>query len=883
MTDKILLIDGHSIMSRAFYGIPELTNSQGLHTNAVYGFLNILLKVLDQEQADHLAVAFDVHEPTFRHKMFDAYKGTRKPMPPELHEQIPLMQEVLRSMHIPLLMKGGYEADDLLGTIAKRCQKEGVEVTIVSGDRDLLQLADEKIKICLPKTAKGVTTVYNYYPDDVMKEWNVTPLEFIDLKALMGDTSDNIPGVPGVGEKTAMALVQAYGSIDEIYRRLPDINAKPAAIRKLTEGEESARHSYWLATIVTDVPLDFAPEDNLRRPFKPELYDLFLKLEFSKLIEKYGLKRAVQREEKPDCTATAEIVTEQTRAEELLQLWRQAKAVTVYGLGDLSALVVQCETEGDTCLAAELYADRYGGDWHALLTALFSADIRKVGHNIKDLMGAALVQALPTEGFVFDTALAAYLADATAGSYDLPRLFVTYFNEELPGPAHLEPDAFAPLGDRAAAQAALLSYTAAVAALHPVLEKRLQEMDMTELYETVELPLCAVLARMERRGFLVDGKALAAFGRDMAGKITELEQRIYDQAGETFNINSPKQLGTVLFEKMQLPHGKKTKTGWSTNADVLEKLRWQAPIVADVLQYRQYAKLKSTYADGLLKVIDADGRIRTSFQMTVTATGRLSSTEPNLQNIPTRTDLGSKMREMFVAAPGHVLVDADYSQVELRLLAHISGDEAMQQAFLSGQDFHTLTAAKVFHVAPEEVTSRMRSGAKAVNFGIVYGISAFSLAQDIGVSVAEAKEYMERYFDTYRGVKRYMEQVVETAREKGYVETLMHRRRALPELKSSNFNMRSFGERVALNMPIQGTAADIMKLAMVRVEQRLQAEGLAAKLIMQVHDELIVECPEEERETVQRLLEEEMSGVVHLSVPLPAQAHSGKTWLEAKG
>ena len=406
---------------------------------------------------------------------------------------------------------------------------------------------------------------------------------------------------------------------------------------------------------------------------------------------------------------------------------------------------------------------------------------------------------------------------------------------------------------------------------------------ITKLYETVELPLCAVLARMERRGFLVDGKALAAFGRDMAGKITELEQRIYDQAGETFNINSPKQLGTVLFEKMQLPHGKKTKTGWSTNADVLEKLRWQAPIVADVLQYRQYAKLKSTYADGLLKVIEPDGRIRTSFQMTVTATGRLSSTEPNLQNIPTRTEVGSRIRGMFVAAPGHVLVDADYSQVELRLLAHISGDEAMQQAFLSGQDFHTLTAAKVFHVAPEEVTSRMRSSAKAVNFGIVYGISAFSLAQDIGVSVAEAKEYMERYFDTYRGVKRYMEQVVETAREKGYVETLMHRRRALPELKSSNFNMRSFGERVALNMPIQGTAADIMKLAMVRVEQRLQAEGLAAKLIMQVHDELIVECPEGERETVQRLLEEEMSGVVHLSVPLPAQAHSGKTWLEAKG
>ena len=880
---KCMVIDGNSIINRAYYGIRPLTNREGLYTHAVFGFLTTLLRLKEEERPDALCVTFDLYAPTFRHKADEAYKATRKPMPEELRMQVPVLKEVLDTLNIPRYEMEGWEADDLIGTISRKCEAAGWDCVVVTGDKDSLQLITDHTKVKLVSTRMGQTTTKDMTPETFQETYGFAPIHMIDLKALMGDSSDNIPGVPGIGEKTAMALVQEYGSIDTLYAQMPDVHAKPAALRKLQEGEESARHSYWLATIVTDVPLDFIPEDNLRRPFKPELYDLFLKLEFSKLIEKYGLKRAVQREEKPDCTATAEIVTEQTRAEELLQLWRQAKAVTVYGLGDLSALVVQCETEGDTCLAAELYADRYGGDWHALLKALFSADIRKVGHNIKDLMGAALVQALPTEGFVFDTALAAYLADATAGSYDLPRLFVTYFNEELPGPAHLEPDAFAPLGDRAAAQTALLSYTAAVAALHPVLEKRLREMDMTELYETVELPLCAVLARMERRGFLVDGKALAAFGRDMAGKITELEQRIYDQAGETFNINSPKQLGTVLFEKMQLPHGKKTKTGWSTNADVLEKLRWQAPIVADVLQYRQYAKLKSTYADGLLKVIEPDGRIRTSFQMTVTATGRLSSTEPNLQNIPTRTEVGSRIRGMFVAAPGHVLVDADYSQVELRLLAHISGDEAMQQAFLSGQDFHTLTAAKVFHVAPEEVTSRMRSSAKAVNFGIVYGISAFSLAQDIGVSVAEAKEYMERYFDTYRGVKHYMEQVVETARERGYVETLMHRRRALPELKSSNFNMRSFGERVALNMPIQGTAADIMKLAMVRVEQRLQAEGLAAKLIMQVHDELIVECPEGERETVQRLLEEEMSGVVRLSVPLPAQAHSGKTWLEAKG
>ena len=778
--------------------------------------------------------------------------------------QMPVLKEVLDAMDIPRYELVGWEADDLIGTISRRCEAVGWDCVAVTGDKDSLQLITDHTKVKLVSTRMGQTTTKDMTPETFRAAYGFDPIHMIDLKALMGDSSDNIPGVPGVGEKTAMALVQEYGSIDEIYRRLPDINA-------------------WLATIVTDVPLEFAPEDNLRRPFKQELYDLFLKLEFSKLIEKYGLSPTRQTEKKAECTVTVEPITGEAQAAQLLEMWRQADHVTVYALPDLAALSVQWDTGADTARAAELQENTYGGDWQALLTALFAADIRKVGHHIKDTMRALLERGVDPKGYIFDTALAAYLLDATAGSYDLQRLFVAYFNEELPKPAQLEKDAFAPLGDTSAAWAAMHSYSSAVAALYDILPGRLREMDMTELYETVELPLCAVLARMEQRGFLVDGKALAAFGRDMADRIADLEGRIYDRAGESFNINSPKQLGTVLFEKMQLPHGKKTKTGWSTNADVLEKLRWQAPIVADVLEYRQYAKLKSTYADGLLKVVDPDGRIRTSFQMTVTATGRLSSTEPNLQNIPARTEVGSRIRGMFVAAPGNVLVDADYSQVELRLLAHISGDEAMQQAFLSGQDFHTLTAAKVFHVAPEEVTSRMRSSAKAVNFGIVYGISAFSLAQDIGVSVAEAKEYMERYFDTYRGVKRYMEQVVETAREKGYVGTLMHRRRALPELKSSNFNMRSFGERVALNMPIQGTAADIMKLAMVRVEHRLKGEGLAAKLIMQVHDELIVECPEEEKETVERLLEEEMSGVVRLSVPLPAQAHSGKTWLEAKG
>ena len=880
---KLMVVDGNSIINRSFYGIRPLSTREGLYTHAVYGFLTTLQRLLDEEQPEALCVTFDRREPTFRHEADENYKATRHAMPEELAMQMPVLKEVLDAMDIPRYEMAGWEADDLIGTISRRCEAAGWDCVAVTGDKDSLQLITDHTRVKLVSTRMGQTTTKDMTPESFREAYGFEPIHMIDLKALMGDSSDNIPGVPGVGKKTAMALVQKYGSIEEIYRLLPDIEAKPAVIRRLTEGEQSARHSYWLATIVTDVPMKFSPEENLRRPFKPELYELFLKLEFSKLIEKYGLSPAREAEVKAECTVTVERVEEPQRAAELLVAWRKADHVTVYALPDLAVLSIQWDTGADTAAAAELQENAYRGDWQALLTALFAADIRKVGHHIKDTMRSLLERGVDAEGYIFDTALAAYLLDATAGSYDLQRLFVAYFNEELPKPTHLEKDAFTLLGDQAAAWAALHSYGSAVAALYDILPERLREKDMTELYETVELPLCAVLARMEHRGFLVDGKALAAFGQDMAEKITELEQRIYDQAEEPFNINSPKQLGTVLFEKMQLPHGKKTKTGWSTNADVLEKLRWQAPIVADVLEYRQYAKLKSTYADGLLKVIDPDGRIRTSFQMTVTATGRLSSTEPNLQNIPARTEVGSRIRGMFVAAPGNVLVDADYSQVELRLLAHISGDETMQQAFLSGEDFHTLTAAKVFHVAPEEVTGQMRSRAKAVNFGIVYGISAFSLAQDIGVSVAEAKEYMERYFDTYRGVKRYMEQVVETAREKGYVETIMHRRRVLPELKSSNFNMRSFGERVALNMPIQGTAADIMKLAMVRVEQRLKREGLAAKLIMQVHDELIVECPEAEKETVERLLEEEMGGVAHLAVPLPAQAHSGRTWLEAKG
>ena len=880
---KLMVVDGNSILNRAYYGIRPLSTREGLYTHAVYGFITTLQRLLDEEEPEALCVTFDRREPTFRHRADAEYKAQRKPMPPELAMQLPVMKQVLAAMSVPCYELAGYEADDLIGTISRKCQAAGWDCVIVTGDKDSLQLVTDRTRVKLVSTRMGQTTTKDMTPETFREQYGFDPIHMIDLKALMGDTSDNIPGVPGVGEKTAMALVQQYGDIDALYRRLPDIDAKPNVIRKLTEGEESARHSYWLATIVTDAPLAFDPAENLRRPFRPELYDLFLRLEFQKLIDRYHLRPHQETAEKPEHTTTTVVPVEtEEQARTLLEEWRRADHVALYAAADLTAISVHWDTGESTAQTAELWSGGYQGNWNALLGALLSGDIRKISHNVKDLMRTLLDGGLPAEGFVFDTALAAYLLDATAGGYDLQRLFVSYFNQELEKPAHLEPDAFSPLGDRAAAWASLHSYGAAIEALYGVLLPRLREQGMEKLYFDVELPLCRVLADMERSGFLVDGGALARFGADLSDTIRQLEERIYAAAGQQFNINSPKQLGKVLFEDLGLPHGKKTKTGWSTNADVLEKLKDQ-PLVADVLTYRQYAKLKSTYADGLLKVIDPDGRIRTSFQMTVTATGRLSSTEPNLQNIPTRTDLGSKMREMFVAAPGHVLVDADYSQIELRLLAHISGDEAMQQAFLSGEDFHTVTAARVFHVPQDQVTHQMRSRAKAVNFGIVYGISAFSLSQDIGVTVAEAKEYMERYFATYTGVRQYMEQVVSQARERGYVETLWHRRRALPELKSSNFNMRSFGERVALNMPIQGTAADIIKLAMVRVHRRLAAEGLEARLIMQVHDELIVECPEAEASRVEQLLQQEMQGVAELSVPLLAEAHTGHNWLAAKG
>jgi DNA polymerase-1 len=875
---KLMALDGNSLINRSFYGIRPLSTRDGLCTNAIYGFLTTLSRLTEEEQPDALCVTFDRREPTFRHKADAAYKAQRKPMPEELAMQVPVLKQVLNAMNIPRYELVGYEADDLLGTISCKCESAGWECVIVTGDKDSLQLITDHTKIKLVTTRMGQTTTKDMTPATFQAAYGFAPPQMVDLKALMGDASDNITGVPGVGEKTAMALVQRYGPIDTLYARLPDIDAKPGVIKKLQEGQDNAQKSHYLATIITDVPMDFAPEENLRQPYGEGLYDLFLRLEFTKLIEKWGLAKTGEPAQPYEGTCSSETVAGEGRCKALLADFAGRERVYVLTLPELDGVAVD---NGEQM--SLFFADRLGEAYLPFLRGLFGGGVHLVSHQVKELIRLLQKENLPAEGFAFDTALAAYLLDPTQGSYDLSRLTVSYCNFELPPQKnYTDPDAWNPLADRSAALGALMSYTAALAALYEVMAPQIEARGIHELFYGVEMPLCAVLAGMERAGFRVDGKALAAFGENLKGRMAALEKSIYEAAGQTFNINSPKQLGEILFEKLSLPHGKKTKTGYSTNADVLEKLRWEAPIVADILEYRQYAKLKSTYADGLVKVIEPDGRIRTSFQMTVTATGRLSSTEPNLQNIPTRTDLGSEIRKMFVAGPGNVLVDADYSQIELRLLAHIAGDESMRQAFLSGADIHTATASQVFHVPPQEVTHEMRRRAKAVNFGIVYGISAFSLSQDIGVTQKEAKAYMERYFDSFPGVRQYMTQIVETARQQGYVETLYHRRRPLPELKSSNFNMRSFGERVALNMPIQGTAADIMKRAMVRVDRRLRREGLAAKLIMQVHDELIVECPIAEAAQVEKLLDEEMEHAAEVSVPLIAEAHSGGNWLAAK-
>ncbi len=893
---KLMVIDGNSIVNRAFYGVSQnLTTREGQPTNAIFGFLNILGKLLDDAAPDALCVTFDRKAPTFRHLQYEGYKAQRKGMPEELASQMPILKDVLGAMNIPMYEMDGWEADDLIGTISVKDTAAGWETVIVTGDKDSLQLVTDTTTVKLVSTRMGRTTTRDMTPEAFREEYGFDPIHIIDLKALMGDASDNIPGVKGVGEKTAMALVGRYGSIDALYAAMPTPEmapgtpAKPGVIKKLQEGEEMARMSYDLATIRCDAPLDFTPEENLRREVdNGKLYQLFLNLEFAKLIDKYHLtapqgEGAPQTEQAVECVCTSEVVETRKRLDELMKLWQAADFVNVLALPNLDVVCVEYRPSPNEGHAALLFADRLEG-YNDFLKAFFtSGDIKKVTHSLKGLWRALLAEGIAPAGFVFDTEVAAYLLAPSDGSYELEKLGMTYYNQEFPkAKDYLAEGAFGPLADPAVPTGALMSHASLIGSLRETLTGRLRELGMWDLYETIDLPLCAVLAEMEQEGFLIDRGALAEFGQMLSGRIGEVQAEIYTLAGEdTFNINSTQQLGKILFDKLGLPPVKKTKTGYSTNAEVLEKLRGQHPIIEAILEYRQLTKLNSTYVEGLGKVIGPDGRIHTSFQNTVTATGRLSSTEPNLQNIPVRTELGAQLRKMFVAPAGKVLVDADYSQIELRLLAHMAGDQAMIDGFNSGEDIHTITASQVFGVSPEEVTPLMRRSAKAVNFGIVYGISPFSLSQDIGVSVPQAKEYMEKYFEHYSGVRAYMDGVVAQAKEDGYVTTLFARRRWIPELKSSNFNTRSFGERVALNAPIQGTAADIIKLAMIRVRNRLNAEGLEGKLVLQVHDELIVECPEGEAEQVCKLVEEEMEGVAALSVPLLAETHAGTSWAEA--
>lgn len=882
---KLMVIDGNSIANRSFYGVRPLTTREGVPTNAVYGFIATMRRLVEEEAPDALCVTFDRREPTFRHQAYSGYKAQRKGMPEDLVRQMPMIREVLDAMDVPCYDLVGYEADDLIGTIARICERAGWTCIIVTGDRDSLQLVTEQTTVKLVTTSRGRTETTDVTPTTFRAAYGFDPIHLIDLKALMGDTSDNIPGVLGIGQKTATDLIQKYQTIDALYAAMPDVDAKPSIRKKLAEGEESARMSYHLATIVTDAPLPFTPETNRIRPPKPALRAIYLRLEFTKFLEKFDAP-VEEGSDKPaeDVEAPAyrkEVVTSRSRAEELLERWKEEPFVSVLPLSEGEGLCVAWGTEEPLCVAV-LLADQLE-EFQRIEAVFFSGSIRKVTNEVKDRIHTLLARGLPADGFIFDVSLAGYLLDATAGHYDLEHLSVSWFNRELPKASlYQAPGVFTDLSPtREEALSAWAAHTALLPRLYAAQRARLREMDMDTLYFDIELPLCRLLAEMEIHGFLVDRAALEAFGTELTARIAALEEKIGSYAGK-FNINSPKQLGEVLFDRLHLPAYKKTKTGYSTDAEVLERLRPAHPIVEEVLSYRQYAKLKSTYVDGLLKALSPDSRIHTHFQMTATATGRLSSAEPNLQNIPTRTDLGSEMRRMFVAAPGKVLVDADYSQIELRVLAHISGDRAMQEAFLSGEDFHTVTASHVFHVPTTQVTPSMRRAAKAVNFGIVYGISPFSLAQDIGVSIAEAKAYMAAYFARFQGVKQYMEDVVARARADGYVATLYHRRRALPEIRASNHVTRAFGERVALNMPIQGTAADIIKRAMVKVAARLRAEGLKAEIIMQVHDELLVECPLSEAESVGSVLTEEMEHACTLSIPLVAETHVGANWLEAK-
>ncbi len=892
---KLVLIDGHSILNRAFYGLPELTNAQGLHTNAVYGFLNIMFKILEEEKPDYLAVAFDVHAPTFRHEMYAAYKGTRKPMPEELREQVPVMKDVLKAMGVAIMEQAGLEADDILGTLAKKAQSAGIDVALVSGDRDLLQISDEHIKIRIPKTKLGRTEIEDYYPEDVVRAYGVTPLQFIDLKALMGDTADNIPGVPKVGQKTAAELMGQYGSLDGIYAHVEEITKK--SIREsLIENKDLADLSKRLATIRidSDVELDYEAA-KAEGYYTPEAYQLFKQLEFKNMLGRFE-----NGEKGPDneklTKSFVSLGTQKELTDRLERLESDGEIGLFLAVEDGVLLGVSCSSsEQETFFFAvnapeneqlSLFGNEAPGE----------ADEEELGRALRKLSGRVRLSTFDikrqyrfllqesTERY-FDILIGAYLLNPLKSDYDVETIASEHLGLTIPGRAELfgkqklreamrqQPDKFAEY----CCYGAYVSRRAS-----GVLAGKLRETGMSKLMREIEMPLSLVLYDMEREGVEVRREELKAYGDALVERIAELEKSIHVQAGVEFNINSPKQLGEVLFETMKLPGGKKTKTGYSTAADVLEKLSEEYPIVKDILEYRTLTKLKSTYADGLSVYIGADNRIHTNFNQTITATGRISSTEPNLQNIPMRMELGRRIRKVFVPREGYEFMDADYSQIELRVLAHMSGDEQLIEAYRMDQDIHRITAAKVFHTPFEEVTDLQRRNAKAVNFGIVYGISSFGLSQDLSISRREAAEYIEQYFATYPKVKEFLDKLVRDARGQGYIATMFGRRRPIPELASSNFMQRSFGERVAMNSPIQGTAADIIKIAMIRVWRALRDAGLKSRLILQVHDELVIETALEEEEQVRQLLEGNMKAAADLAVTLEVDLHTGDNWYEAK-
>ena len=871
MSEKIVLIDGHSILNRAFYGLPDLTNAEGLHTNAIYGFLTIMFKILEEEKPEYLTVAFDVHAPTFRHEMYDAYKGTRKPMADELRQQVPVIKEVLGAMGIKTIEQAGLEADDLLGTISRRSEERGMEVSVISGDRDLLQLATEHVKIRIPKTRQGRTEVEDYYSEDVKNRYQVTPLEFIDLKALMGDTSDNIPGVPSIGEKTAARIITEYHSIENAYAHVEELKP-PRASKALKEHWELAVMSKTLATI--EVHADFAydfEEARLGNIYTEEAYAYFQRLQFKNLLSKF------------DVTAPANsvedhfrVIESKTEATEIFRKAAQADCVGAAIFKDLEnvlPLFVQEAGVGGIALSfsqedilcircnAEL-----SGEW--LLNELEMIAEKTDRFVVFDLKAQMEFLKIQRKDNCFDATVAAYLLNPLKSDYTYEDVAREQLDLILEDKTDLT------------TKVCYEAYTAYASSAK--LEKRLKEDGLWSLFEEIEMPLVFTLYDMEKNGVKVEAEALKLYGDQLGDKIVELEKEIYEDANETFNINSPKQLGVVLFENMKIPGGRKTKTGYSTAADVLEKLAPEYPIVAKILEYRQLTKLKSTYADGLAGYIQEDGRIHGKFNQTVTATGRISSTEPNLQNIPVRVELGRMIRKVFVPEEGYVFVDADYSQIELRVLAHCSGDEQLIKAYPEEADIHRITASQVFHVPFDEVTDLQRRNAKAVNFGIVYGISSFGLSQDLSITRKEAAKYIEDYFHTYPGIKAFLDDAVAHAKENGYVKTLFGRRRPVPELASSNFVQRSFGERVAMNAPIQGTAADIMKIAMIGVNKRLKEQKLKSRLVLQVHDELLIEAYHAEIDTVKEILREEMEQAASLDVPLEIDMHTGNNWYEAK-